>query len=347
VTESVAPLRVHVISETARIAKETGVHTAFVDCVNLLRDSPDFEVIVNGEGWGDVLHSHTYGPYFLWKGLRYRGRRVFTAHVIPDSARGSFPLWRLLLPAIRWYLRGIYSYADVCVAVSPVVADSIRALGAKTEVIEIFSFVDEDRFHPSAELRAAGRKRLSVPEDAFVVLGVGTIEGRKGVEDFIDVAQACPEALFVWVGGRPFGAMTEGIARINRRIRRATENVRFAGLFDLEEMPLAYNAADLFLFPSLQENCPVAPLEAAACGLPVIYKDIPEYRQLYRLPYLKARDTAEFTALTRRMIQDRAYFEEGCRISRELLGQFSKGAVRAQLLDLYREVHALSARQTS
>lgn len=79
-------LRVHVISETVYVAKGQGVHTAFVDCVNLLKRSGKFEVVVNQEGWGDVLHAHTYGPYFFWKGRRYKGRRAFTVHVIPDSA---------------------------------------------------------------------------------------------------------------------------------------------------------------------------------------------------------------------------------------------------------------------
>jgi len=37
-------------------------------------------------------------------------------------------------------------------------------------------------------------------------------------------------------------------------------------LFPLEKMPLLYNAADMLLFPSYQENCPLVPIEAAAAG---------------------------------------------------------------------------------
>jgi 1,2-diacylglycerol-3-alpha-glucose alpha-1,2-galactosyltransferase len=64
--------------------------------------------------------------------------------------------------------------------------------------------------------------------------------------------------------------MTEGIRRLNPRIAAAGTNVRFPGLFPLDQMPLVCNAADLPLFPSYQENCPLVPLEAAAAGLPVV-----------------------------------------------------------------------------
>ena len=83
-----------------------------------------------------------------------------------------------------------------------------------------------------------------------MVLGVGQLQARKGVEDFIDIATAIPGAEFVWVGGRPFGAMTEGISRINDRIESAPENIHFSGMVDLEIMPLMYAAGDVLLFTS-------------------------------------------------------------------------------------------------
>jgi len=322
------------------MVKGQGVHTAFVDCVKLLKEHDNLEVIVNGEGWGDIMHAHTYGPYYFWKGRRYRGRRVFTAHVIPDSIKGSLPVCPFLKLFVRWYLRRVYSYADVCIAISPAVGRAIRKLGANTRVVEIHNPIDVEKFTASPKLRAAGRAQLGLREDAFVVLGVGQLEGRKGVEDFLDIAEACPDLTFVWVGGRPFGVLTEGIARINKRIKASEERVKFAGLFGLEEMPAVYNAADLFLFPSYQENCPLAPLEAAAVGLPVIYRDIPEYAYLYKHPYIKAKDVGEFIALTKRMATEPAFREQGRSISRELLTQFDKEHIRKQLLALYREMLA-------
>jgi 1,2-diacylglycerol-3-alpha-glucose alpha-1,2-galactosyltransferase len=332
-------LRIHIVSETEFHLKGQGIHTAFVDCVDLLRSRPDVGVVVNGEGWGDVMHAQTYGPYYFWKGRRYKGRRILTAHVIPDSARGSLPMWRLFMPLVRWYLRCVYSYATVCIAISPMVEDAIRGLGAKTRIVRVFNPITREKFAPTAERRAAGRKLLHLADDAFVVLGVGQLQGRKGVDDFLDIALACPDLTFVWVGGRPFGVVTEGVVRLNRHMANAGKNVLFPGMFELDQMPLVYNAADAFLFPSHQENSPMAPIEAAAAGLPVIFRDIKEYAALYECNYLRARNTAEFIALTRRLASDAAFREEAGDITRRLVLQFDQKKICAQLLALYNEVY--------
>jgi 1,2-diacylglycerol-3-alpha-glucose alpha-1,2-galactosyltransferase len=331
-------LRIHVVSETAFMLKGQGVHTAFVDCVDLLKSQPDIDVVVNNEGWGSVMHSHTYGPYYFWKGRRYAGRRIYTAHVIPDSIKGSLPAWKYWTPFVRWYLRRVYSYAAVCIAISPMVEDAIRDLSAKTRVVRIFNPINREKFAPTPERRAAGRELLGLPDKAFVAIGVGQLEGRKGVADFLDIADACPDITFLWVGGRPFGIMTEGIIKLNKRLARAGTNVRFPGLFDLEQMPLLYNAADMLLFTSYQENCPLVPIEAAAAGLPVIYRDIKEYSKLYEHPYLKAKDSAEFIALTRRMASDADFREKAIGMSRDMLCQFEKEEIRKKLIALYAEV---------
>jgi 1,2-diacylglycerol-3-alpha-glucose alpha-1,2-galactosyltransferase len=332
-------LHIHVVSETLFHMKGQGVHTAFVDCVDMLKSQPDIEVVINGEGWGDIMHAHTYGPYYFWKGRCYKGRRILTAHVIPDSARGSLPLWRFYMPLVRWYLRRVYSYATVCLAISPMVEDAIRCSGAKTRIVRAFNPIAQDKFAPTAERRAEGRKLLHLADDAFVVLGVGQLQGRKGVDDFFDIAQACPDLTFVWAGGRPFGVVTEGVVRLNRLMASPGKNLLFPGMFELDQMPLVYNAADAFLFPSHQENSPMAPIEAAAAGLPVVFRDLEEYAALYECNYLKARNTEEFIALTRRLASDAAFRKQAGDITRHLLLQFDRKKIRAQLLALYNEVY--------
>ena len=51
--------------------------------------------------------------------------------------------------------------------------------------------------------------------------------------------------------------------------------VRFLGLFPLETLRVFYRAAAVFAFPSLYEGFGLAPLEAMACGTPVVASDIP------------------------------------------------------------------------
>jgi 1,2-diacylglycerol-3-alpha-glucose alpha-1,2-galactosyltransferase len=331
-------MKIHVISETPFVMKATGVHTAFVDHIELLKEKNDVEVVINDEGTGDVFHGHTYGLYYLWKGRKYKGRRVFTVHVIPDSIKGSLPRWRIFMPFIRWGLKTCYSYADVCIAISPMVEKAIINTGAKTKIVRINNPVHIDTWKRTEENRRNGRQMLGLSENEFVVLGVGQLVGRKGIDDFLDIAEVIPEVKFVWAGGRPFGSLTEGIARINERLSNAGKNFINAGQIELEQMPCIYAAADLMLFPSYQENCPLAPIEAAACGMPVIYRDIEEYKSLYENPYLKASDKEEFIRLTKRMINDKEFYNEGLRISEKLLRQFDKNIIREKLISVYQSL---------
>jgi len=331
-------MKVHVVSETSFIMRATGVHTAFIDHVELLKEKDDIEVMVNQEGNGDVFHCHTYGPYYFWKGRKYKGKRIYTAHVIPDSVKGSLPMWKIFLPVTKWYLKKVHSYADVCIAISPMVEKIIKESGVDTRVVQINNPVHIEKWKRTEEKRRKGLGILDLQESDFIVLGSGQLETRKGVEDFIDVAEAIPEVKFVWVGGRPFGPLTEGLIRINKRIAKAAEHIKFIGPVDLSQMPFIYAAGDMLLFPSWQENCPLAPLEAAACGMPVVYRNIPEYALLYKHPYIKAGTTEEFIEITKKLIYDQSFYQEGKRISEQLITQFDKNRIREKLIKLYQSL---------
>lgn len=333
-------IRVHVVSETNFMIKGNGVHTAFLDHISLLNLSNKVETVVNehgdGKNKGDIMHSHTYGLYYFVKGLRYRNKKILTVHVTPDSIKGSLPAWKFFMPFVKWYFKQVYNYADVCIAISPRVEESIRETGAKTYVARVFNPIDTDYWHTTPEKRAKGREFLGLDQNDFVVLGVGQLQSRKGVEDFMKIAASVPNAKFVWAGGRPFGPMTEGIIRIDKQISKTKgTNIQFTGMVDLEMMKYIYSSADLMLFTSYQENCPLAPIEAAAANLPVVFRDINEYVALYEHKYLKAANTEAFIAYTKKLMDDPEEYQKAKKISEELITQFDKRNVLAKLLALY------------
>jgi 1,2-diacylglycerol-3-alpha-glucose alpha-1,2-galactosyltransferase len=337
-------LKINVASETKYIVKGNGVHTAFVDHVALLKSNSDVEVLINNEGVGDVFHCHTYGLYYFLRGARYKGKRIHTVHVIPDSIKGSLPFWQVFMPFVKWYFKQVYSFADVCIAISPMVEEVIKQTGANTEIVRIPNPIHIEKWKRTPEKRKQGREMLGLSENDFVVLGVGQLQARKGVEDFIDIATAIPNAKFVWAGGRPFKVMTEGIARIDARIEKAPANIHFTGMLDLEQMPYIYAAADLMLFTSYQENCPLAPIEAAACGMPVIFRDIVEYKMLYENKYLSAKNTEEFIDITSKMMNNKEFYAEGLKVSANLIKQFDKTVIRQKLINLYYRLNEKTVR---
>ncbi len=332
-------MKINVCSETMILnMKGEGVNTAFLNCIELLKADDDVEVLINNEGIGDIMHCHSYGPYYFLRGLRYKGRKVFTVHVIPDSIIGSIPAAKLLMPIMKWYFKQVYSYADVCIAISPTVEKAIKDLGVKTNIVVMNNPLLVDNWKSNIELRKRGRAILGLKEYDFCVLGVGQLERRKGCADFIEVAKQIPNAQFRWIGGRPFGKLTEGIKNLEKQIASASPNVKFAGLFSLENMPCLYAGGDMLLFPSYQENCPLAPLEAAASGMPVVYRNIPEYKLLYKHEYLSANNTDEFANwINRLMVDDNAYIR-GLEISSKLITQFEKNNIREKLIDVYSDL---------
>lgn len=334
------PIRVNIVSESDGFEAQ-GVHTAFVDMVEALKKRPEVEVLVNVPEKGDILHAHTFGPHYWTKRSQYPGRRIMTAHVIPDSFKGSLIGWQLWMPLAERYLRFAYNSAAVVLAVAPHVKEDLKRIGVESRIEVLTNPVNESRFYVDPQFRTEGRKRLGLPEDAKVALSVGQIQPRKGVAEFIETARLCPDVTFVWLGGRPFGGLTADVKGLDAKIAAATPNVKFPGTVKLEEMPYYYSAADVFFFPSWQENCALAINEAMACGVPMLLKDNHEYPPLYGPDnYLKASDPQGYAWQIQHFFEDaelRARLREA---SLKVAKGFSVTAYADFLVNLYKELMA-------
>ncbi|MFN3429740.1 MAG: glycosyltransferase family 4 protein [Candidatus Sericytochromatia bacterium] len=132
--------------------------------------------------------------------------------------------------------------------------------------------IDTDRFQPTATrwLRA----HLGLPDDAPILLYVGRLERRKGVEVMIDafakLRERHPDATLLLAG---FSTDTgPGQASLLDYLKRragalgALDGVRFLGHVPYDELPRYYSGCDVFLAPSLYEPFGMVYLEAMACG---------------------------------------------------------------------------------
>jgi 1,2-diacylglycerol-3-alpha-glucose alpha-1,2-galactosyltransferase len=331
-------LSVNILSESEGFEAQ-GVHTAFVDMVEALRQRDDIEVKVNSKERCDLLHAHTFGPRYWMRRGPYKGRRLMTAHVVPGSFIGSLALARYWAPVSDWYLKLAYNSADVVLCVAPQVKRDLEKIGVKARMEVLTNPVNEAHFFVSPGKRAEGRALLGLSMEAKVCLCVGQIQPRKGVAEFLDTATALPDVTFVWLGGRPFKRLTADFDALTTRIQAAPKNAFFAGVFKLEQMPALYSAADLFFFPSHQENCALAINEAMACGVPMLLRDNPEYPELYgEGSYLKALDAGGYASVIRNFFADGELKKTFASKSLECSKKFSVQTFSQRLMQIYQSL---------
>nr|WP_288203878.1 ATP-binding cassette domain-containing protein [uncultured Streptococcus sp.] len=103
---------------------------------------------------------------------------------------------------------------------------------------------------------------MDLAEDQFVVIGAGQVQKRKGIDDFIRLAEELPEITFIWAGGFSFGGMTDGYERYKKIMDNPPKNLIFPGIVSPERMRELYAMADLFLLPSYNELFPMTILGA-------------------------------------------------------------------------------------
>jgi len=153
---------------------------------------------------------------------------------------------------------------------SRMVADEVaQCYGVPRERLPvIYNGVDTEAFHPrlADEFRAPTRAGQGIPDDAPLLLFVGSGFERKGVPQLLlaFAAMERQDARLVVVGAdRRLRAMQSLAGRLGIAGR-----VRFTG--PLKDVRPWYGAADGFVLPTLYDPCPNAALEALACGLPMV-----------------------------------------------------------------------------
>jgi len=163
--------------------------------------------------------------------------------------------------------------ADRVVAISASTKeDIVRYLGVDPGRIDVIYPGVDEAFRPIADRGrlAAFRDKHGLPEK--VILFVGTIEPRKNVERLVRAYARLkkegdlPHKLVI---GGAEGWLYAGVFATVEEMGLGAD-VLFPGYIPRDELPLWYNVADLFVYPSLYEGFGLPPLEAMACGTPAI-----------------------------------------------------------------------------
>lgn len=163
--------------------------------------------------------------------------------------------------------------ADHLVAISRFTADELgRYLRVPGERITVaHNGIEQQAFCPVP--RVTARRHSGLPEDVFVLMTVGPASYRK---NYRVVAEALEQLgsdrepwLWLHVGALDVRTL-DSLARMGKRDR-----LEMRSQVRLDELAMLYSAASVYVHPSLYEGFGLPPLEAMACGTPVIASLIP------------------------------------------------------------------------
>lgn len=332
-------LRVAQISESEFTVQGHGVHTAYKELANALAKRDDVAVSSNksASADSDITHLHTVGAYALRRLLFDRSKKVVSAHVVPASFVGSLVGAKLWLPFAKLYLRWFYNRADLVLAVSDETKRELQALGVKKPIEIVYNLIDTSQYKTTASDKVRARKKLAIKPRDWMVVGAGQVQPRKRVDDFVMAARKNPGMLFVWVGGMPFGRIAAEHGAMQRLMDTAPANVRFTGVIDHADVKAYYQAADVFWLPSEQETFGLVVVEAAAVGLPVLIRDIPDYTETFADDALLYKPN-QLNGMLRMLRDDTKFYTEAKTHAKNIAERYDsvKGAER--VVELYRDL---------
>lgn len=193
----------------------------------------------------------------------------------------SYFVFKVLPYALKTYffldLKSIRG-AEAVICVSKELGESLKKdyfLEPK-KLFTVYNGVDINKFKVRSEkLKAEYKNNLGIGDKEKVLLYLGRLEREKGIQILVEIL---PE---VFSELKNVKCLIVGDGPLYKELINKTKNLNienkviFTGQVPYEETVKYYNAADLFVFPTLRiEGLPMVLVEAAACGLPVVASNI-------------------------------------------------------------------------
>lgn len=241
---------------------------------------------------------------------------------------------------IRWahsltdkMLRVFHDQFDTIIAVSPKIGRDLRAI-TEQPVKVIPTGVDALPFVPGQD--AAFRASHGLADDDEIILYVGRLAKEKNLDVILEafelVAAARPKATLMFVGGFAYKDELESAAARHPYGAR----IIFTGKIPREKLAAAYEAADVFIFPSLTDTQALVLNEAAHHGLPIVWCD-PQVNQVARDGSNATLAQPDKTSIAQALIEllaDKDLRSQYSEASRKLAAEFSEMSQTKLLADV-------------
>jgi len=288
----------------------------------------------------ELIHAHSiYSPIAMV--TAYAGK---TLRNIPTLAT-NHSLWGddvHMGNLITHLLREEFTRLDALIAVSNAVKKDTERFCIDKPVFVIPNGVDCDKFYPDAKNRTDIRRSFGFGDDDIVIITVGRLVPRKRMHELIQIMPDLIKRYDVKLLVVGDGPEKDKLIDLSKSLN-LNEHITFTGYVS---DPRDYlNASDIFTLCSVDEALGISILEAMACELPVVVKDVNGIRDILNgnssLP--PARDAIDIKNNIEFLIQNeeiRSKLAENNR--KHVLSNFAWDIICEKTLDVYKFIEQVA-----
>jgi len=270
------------------------------------------------------------GVWLAGKLLRVPSIMAFQGWIYSEGKRGVYP--RTVTWVYKLSVAFCARWAPRIACISEEIYGGLRARGTPPERLWLA---------PNCVDPAAWRtgKQGAHRRDYRLALFVGRFTPEKGLRFLLEaapeVAARLPHVRFLLVGGEE---AEDGEFHAMARRLGIRDRVEFRGPVPREALRAIYAEADVLVVPSLAEGHPLAPMEALACGTPVVGSDLPGLRQTVEEGVngvlVPSADSAALANAICGVVGDEGVLDRMSRAAPASVERFSWGRRVAELEDL-------------
>ena len=255
------------LKEIKHLVPSKRLHFYCLTTSNLLLD-PQSIIRLFTHDRADVAHINftSYAPLSVFKKFAFKTPFIYTSRGLPQPWLEPSFLYKIAY-STESALMPLITQASAVVAISNYVKDMLKKrYGLDSEVI--YHGIDANKFKPRNKTQS--KKQLGYEEEDYIILFVGKLHPYKDPLTLIravsKVAERNKKLYLLMVGaGELYEEVKKAVSKLTLWSR-----VKLIRHVSHEELKLYYDAADLFVLPSVTEALGNVLLEAMASGVPVI-----------------------------------------------------------------------------